>query len=77
MEEWCWLRYDCIPADSVGVLCEQCIGYARGAWDMRIGGVWGDGAGRTLYWRMGVLCVRVVDGFCQLCTEVAEDWMVW
>ena len=44
---------------------------------MRIGGVWCDGAGGTLYWRMCVLCDLVLDGVRQLRTEVAEDWMVW
>ena len=68
MEEWGWLRCDCIPAGGVGVLCEQCIGYARGAWDVRSGGVWCDVAGGTVYWRRCVLGDRVVDGLRQLCT---------
>ena len=73
----CWLCKDCVPAGGVGVLCEQCKGYARCAWGVRIGGVWCDGAGGTLFWRMCALCDRVLDWFRQLRTEVAEDWMVW
>ena len=73
----CWLCKDCGPAVGVGVLCEQCKGYVRCAWGVRIGGVWCDGAGGTLFWRMCALCDRVLDWFRQLRTELAEDWVVW
>ena len=39
--------------------------------------MWCDGAGGTLFWRRCALCDRVFDGFRQLRTELAEDWVVW
>ena len=57
MREWCGvylyqLGEDCVPAVSVGILCEQYKDNTRGAWCVRSGGVWCNGSGRTPYWRM-------------------------
>ena len=39
--------------------------------------MWCNSAGGTLYWRRCVRCDRFLDGFRQLGTEVAENWVVW